>query len=58
MVTENYIMLKAEEGMMLTNGNVYGKTILLGNGDSAENYHEITEEEYAELMLDGEVTDA
>ncbi len=45
MKTENYIMLKADEGKVLTNGEVYGKTILLGNGDNAENYHEITDEE-------------
>ncbi len=54
MKTENYIMLKADEGKVLTNGVVYGKTILLGSGDSAENYHEITDEEYWELQAESE----
>ena len=54
MKTENYIMIKADEGKVLTNGVVYGKTILLGNGDKAENYHEITDEEYWEIMAESE----
>ena len=54
MKTENYIMLKADEGKVLTNGQVYGKTILLGKGDKAENYHEITDEEYWELQAESE----
>ena len=54
MKTENYIMLKADEGKVLTNGEVYGKVIVLGNGDVAENYHEITDEEYWELMAESE----
>lgn len=47
MKTENYIMLKADEGKVLTNGEVYGKVIVLGNGDSADNYYEVTDEEYS-----------
>lgn len=47
-------MLKADEGKVLTNGVVYGKTILLGSGDVAENYHEITDEEYWELQAESE----
>jgi len=54
MKTENYIMLKADEGKVLTNGKVYGKVIVLGNGDVAENYCEITDEEYWELMAESE----
>ena len=54
MKTESYIMLKADEGKVLTNGEVYGKTILLGNGDVAENYHEITDEEYLEIQAESE----
>lgn len=54
MKTENYIMLKADEGKVLTNGEVYGKTILLGNGDVVENYHEITDEEYWEMQAESE----
>ena len=54
MKTENYIMIKADDGKVLTNGVVYGKTILLGNGDNVENYHEISDKEYAELMAESE----
>lgn len=54
MKTEKYIMLKADEGKILTNGEVFGKVIVLGNGDSVENYHEITDEEYWELMAESE----
>lgn len=54
MKTENYIMIKADEGKVLTNGVVYGKTILLGSGDVAENYREITEEEYLCVLKEEE----
>ena len=40
----------AKEGMILTNGEVYGKSISLGVNDSIENWWEITEEEYEKIM--------
>ena len=40
----------ATEGMILTNGETYGKKIYLGSGDSPNNWHEITEEEYQKIM--------
>lgn len=46
MKQNTYVMLTADEGMILTNGKVYGKIIVLGNGDSAENYREISDEEF------------
>ena len=46
MKQNTYVMLTAGDGMILTNGKVYGKIIVLGNGDSAENYHEISDEEF------------
>lgn len=43
-------VLKADEGMTLTNGEAFGKTIYLGINDSVENWHEITDEEAEELQ--------
>ena len=39
-------ILTANEGMVLTDGHVYGKTIFLAEGASADDWREITEEEY------------
>ena len=44
------IKLIAKDGMVLTNGEVYGKTVYLGIGDKPENWHEISEEEYKEKL--------
>lgn len=48
------IKLIANEGMILTNGESYGKEVYLGTGDKVENWHEITEEEYNELQAESE----
>ena len=42
--------LTASDGMVLTNGETYGKEIYLGKFDKAENWHEITEAEAEERM--------
>ena len=42
--------LTADEGMVLTNGEAYGKEIYLGIYDRAENWHEITDAEYEAIM--------
>jgi hypothetical protein len=42
--------LIANEGMVLTNGEAFGRVVFLGTGDSADNWHEITEAEYEALM--------
>ena len=49
MITEKVTVLKADEGMTLTNGEAFGKVVYLGINDSADNWHEITDEE-AELL--------
>ena len=46
--------LTASDGMILTNGEAYGKEIYLGCNDSADNWHEITEEEYNEICKEAE----
>ena len=46
--------LTASEGHVLTNGEAYGKEIYLGKFDSAENWHEITDAEYAEILAEQE----
>ena len=46
--------LIASEDMMLTNGETYGREIYLGCNDSAENWHEITNEEYENILAEKE----
>jgi hypothetical protein len=50
MITEKVTVLKADEGMTLTNGEAFGKVVYLGINDSADNWHEITDEEAEELQ--------
>ncbi len=47
-------VLRASEGCMLTNGTAYGETVTLGKGDSPDNWHEITIEEYNDIMKEQE----
>ena len=42
--------LTADDGFVLTNGVAYGKEVYLGKNDSPENWHEITNEEYQEIL--------
>ena len=56
-MTETTITLRklaASAGHILTNGDVYGKEVYLGVNDSAENWHEITDAEYAEVLAERE----
>ena len=49
--------ITAEAGKVLTNGEAYssvGGTVYLGKNDSAENWHEITEEEFNAIMAEEE----
>jgi hypothetical protein len=56
-VTETTIKLTkltASDGMILTNGDAYGKEIYLGCNDSPNNWHEITEEKYENILKESE----
>lgn len=42
--------LTATEGHVLTNGEIYGTEIYLGDGVCADNFYEITVEEYQAML--------
>ena len=44
------IIIRADEGKWLTDGENYGKTISLAENASINNYYEISDEEYEEKM--------
>lgn len=43
-------VIRASESYMLTNGVAYGESVVLGVGDSPNNWHEISLAEYEEIM--------
>ena len=44
------ITLYADKGKILTDGTVYGTTISLAEGKSANEFYEITEQEYGKII--------
>jgi len=44
--TVKQIILTAEDGMFLTNGDTFGKTVVLPESADQNQWREITEEEY------------
>ena len=44
------VKMKATEGMILTNGETYGREVFLGTGDSPDNWWEISEREYTAIL--------
>lgn len=48
-------ILYADEGKILTNGEIYGKQILLADGISDLSFYEIDEEEYEQKMKEEEL---
>ena len=48
------MLLKADEGKILTDGEIYGRTIYLAKNRSPEEFHEITEAEYEEIQKQNE----
>ena len=47
-------VLIADEGKILTDGKAYGRTIYLAKNRSPEEFHEISEAEYGEIMKQNE----
>lgn len=47
--TIKQIILTADEGMYLTNGETYGKTVVLPESADISVWYEITEQEYQEI---------
>ena len=50
------ITIMAEEGKWLTDGENYGKTISLAEDADIDDYYEITEAEYQEIIEKSEET--
>ena len=44
------ITIFADKGKVLTDGEVFGTVISLAEGETADDFREITEEEYKEIM--------
>ena len=43
-------ILISSDGMILNNGEIYGKTIYLADGEDESAFKEITQEEYEKLV--------
>ena len=46
--------ITASDGMVLTNGEAFGKEIYLGKNDSPDNWREISDEEYEKILAEKE----
>lgn len=49
---ETRLILYADEGKILTNGETYGAVVYLSFDDNPDNWHEITIEEYDAIMAE------
>ena len=48
------VVISADESKMLTNGEIYGKSIYLAEDVSVDDFYEISEDEYHEIMKERE----
>lgn len=46
------LIIYADDGMVLTDGEIYGTEIYLADTAKAEDFHEITQAEYDEIMTE------
>ena len=46
------IKIEADEGKILTDGQIYGSVVFLGANRTAEEFYEITKEEYEKTLED------
>ena len=44
------ILLTASEGMILTDGEIYGRTVYLAQGADESRFYEISQEEFEEIQ--------
>ena len=51
------VTIYANEGKILTNGEIYGKQIFLADGVSEEDFYEITDAEYDKIIADESISD-
>jgi hypothetical protein len=49
-------IIEATEGHILTNGEIFGNTIYLAEGETGDDFHEITDAEYEALQEAEEAT--
>lgn len=47
--------ITASEGCVLTDGEIYGRTIYLAEGKSEADFYEISEEQYQEKIKEAEI---
>ena len=48
--TITQVILKADEGMYLTNGETYGKTVVLPESANIKEWYEITDADYEAIQ--------
>lgn len=56
--TIKQIILTADKGMYLTNGETYGRTVILPETARIDDWREITEEEYKSIVEKEKATEA